>query len=204
MRRLTILATLFLFSLNTLYAKYTMEVKGGLSLSDSYNIGADTFDGRLTYNLGAELLYQTTENTEVGLGIGYKVNSPAKGEFYNSNPNRDMHLFNSIPIYGIAKYSFPDIGLFTPYVRAYLGTSWNLVGVYDYIESVTPGLHTGIGLGGMYGNVIVDLSYVLTQTRIKFWHDSDNDSNWTSEERDAKLTSITLTVGYKFEVSFLN
>jgi hypothetical protein len=203
MKRFISIITLF-FVTTSLYANYTMEIKGGLSLNDSYKIGSETFDGRLTYNAAAEILYATTDNTEVGVGISFKANSPTSGEFYSSDSNSSMHLFDSFPIYGIAKYSFPELGQFQPYVRAYLGMSWNSVGSYEYIESCTPGLHTGLGLGGIYGNVIVDLSYVLTQSSITFYHDSDGDNSYTAETRDAKLTSLTLTVGYKFEIGFLN
>lgn len=201
MKKLNIVIALFIFSISSIYAEYTMEVKGGLSLSDKYEIGSETFSGNLTYNLAAEVMYKTTDTTEVGLGISYKANSSTDGTFYNSNPNGSMHLFDSIPIYGIAKYNLPEINGFTPYVKAYLGLSFNSIGSYEYAESISSGLHTGIGFGGTYGNIVTDLSYVITQGSLKFWY--NNNGTYVAETREVTLTSLTLTVGYKFDLAFL-
>lgn len=202
MKKLIITFGIFLSIMNLAFAKYTMEIKGGLSLSDKYLIGSENFNGKLTYNLAAELMFETSPETEVGIGISYKANSSTKGTFYGENSNSSMHLFNSIPIYGVAKYILPEVGMFTPYVKGYLGMSWNQIGSYDYAESITPGLHTGIGIGGTYGSVVADLSYVITQGELEFWHNKSG--TFVKEKRDVKLTSITLTIGYKFEVNFLN
>jgi hypothetical protein len=201
MKKFNIIIVLFIFSISSIYAEYTMEVKGGLSLSDKYEIGSETFNGSLTYNLAVETMYATTDTTEVGLGISFKANSSTKGTLYDTDPNGSMHLFDSIPIYGIAKYTLPEINGFIPYVRAYLGLSFNRIGNYKYAESISSGLHTGIGFGGTYGNVVTDLSYVITQGDLKFWY--NNNGTYLSETRAVTLTSLTLTVGYKFELTFL-
>lgn len=202
MKNLIVKLGLFLSIISLSLANYTMELKGGLSLSDKYVIGSENFNGRLTYNLAAELMYETSPETEVGIGISFKANSSTKGTFYGENSNSSMHLFDSVPVYGIAKYILPEVGMFTPYVKAYLGISFNQIGSYDYAESISPGLHTGLGVGGTYENVVADLSYVITQGELEFWHNKSG--TFVKEKRDVKLTSITLTIGYKFEVNFLN
>lgn len=202
MKKLITALSLFLLSLSSIYAEYTMEVKGGLSLSDKYEVGSQTFNGRLTYNLALETMYATSDTTEIGIGISFKANSSTKGTFNASDPDGSMHLFDSIPIYGVAKYILPEIGSVTPYVKAYLGMSWNEVGSYEYAVSTTPGLHTGIGFGGTYNNVVADLSYVITQTELKYVDLQSGTAEYI--KRDVTLTSITLTVGYKFDVTFLN
>ena len=121
-----------------------IETKGGLALVDNYTISGAGYSGNLSYTFDVEGFYETTANTEIGIGIGYKYNSPAKGSLYSTNSSDSMHFFNSIPIYAVAKYTFPEFSGYTFFAKGYLGLAMNQIGDYDYAQSVDSGIYTGI------------------------------------------------------------
>jgi hypothetical protein len=188
--------SIFVLSLSNIFAKINVETKGGLSFSDNYTISGVPYSGSLSYEFGVEGYYETTPNTEVGLGIGYKYNSPAKGSLYSGSSSDSMHLFDSTPFYGIAKYRFPEISGLTFSGKVYVGMAMNQIGRYDYALSVRPGIYTGIGLGLEYGSVVSDLSYCLQQTEVTFV----NPTTIAEESKTVKHSSVNLTVGYRFEL----
>jgi hypothetical protein len=196
MKKIIFLGIFTLIFSNT-FAVINVETKAGLSLMDKYDISGGGYNGSISYNFGAEGLYEATDTTEVGLGFGYKYNSPAKGSIYSTNSSDSMHLFNSLHIYGVAKYTFPEIGQYTIYGKYYLGMSYNTIGNYDWALSVKPGIYTGLGLGLEYGNVVGDLSYCIQETQVTFINPDNGNSK---ETKSVKHSSINITGGYRFEL----
>ena len=112
---------------------------------------------------------------------------------------------NSIPLYVTGKYKFDTGSDIKPYVKADLGYSFNKMkksftvtakdlttgetgtATYEGLKAKN-GLYAGIGVGLEYSNVTADLSYVLTQSKIK-----DEDDSYK-----ANNGAVRLTVGYKF------
>jgi len=189
--------SIFILSLSNIFAVINIETKGGLALVDNYTISNAGYSGSLSYTFDVEGFYKATETTEIGMGIGYKYNSPAKGSLYSTNSSDSMHLFNSVPIYAVAKYTFPEIGGYTIFAKGYLGMSINQIGDYDYVQSVESGIYTGLGLGLYYGNVVGDFSYCLQQTQLTF---VNPDNGNKLETKSTKHSSMNLTVGYRFEL----
>ncbi len=189
--------SIFILSLSNIFAVINIETKGGLALVDNYSISGSGYSGSLSYTFDVEAFYETTDTIEIGMGMGYKYNSPAKGSLYSTNSSDSMHLFNSIPIYAVAKYTFPEISGYTIFAKGYLGMAINQIGDYDYAQSVDSGIYTGIGLGLYYGNVVGDLSYCLQQTELTF---VNPDNSNKLETKSTKHSSINLTVGYRFEL----
>lgn len=196
MKKLLILS-IFIFSLSNIFGVINVETKGGLALVDNYTISGAGYSGSLSYTFDLEAFYEATDNTEIGIGIGYKYNSPAKGSLYSLNSSDSMHLFNSVPFYAVAKYTFPEVSGYTFFMKGYLGMAINQIGDYDYAQSVDPGIYTGLGLGLYYGNVVGDFSYCLQQTELTF---VNPDNNNKLETKSTKHSSINLTVGYRFEL----
>ena len=196
MKKLLILS-IFVLSLSNIFAVINIETKGGLALVDNYTISSAGYSGSLSYTFDVEGFYKATETTEIGMGMGYKYNSPAKGSLYSTNSSDSMHLFNSIPIYAVAKYTFPEISGYTIFAKGYLGMAINQIGDYDYVQSVESGIYTGIGLGLYYGNVVGDFSYCLQQTQLTF---VNPDNGNKLETKSTKHSSMNLTVGYRFEL----
>lgn len=111
---------------------------------------------------------------------------------------------NSIPLYVTGKYKFDTGSDIKPYIKADLGYSFNKMKksmtvtekklttgeTETYTEGLKAknGLYAGVGVGVEYNNVTADLSYVLTQSKIK-----DEDDSYK-----ANNGAVRLTVGYKF------
>lgn len=191
-----ILMSIFLLNITNAFAVYFIEAKGGLAFVDKFDVGATSYSGSLSYILSGEILYEASKSTEVGIGFAYKANSAAKGALYSNDPNASMHLFDSFPVYGVAKYHFPEIKGVSPYAKAFLGVGFNTVGRYDWVVKSSDGLYTGFGLGGEYGNIVGDFSYCMTQSELTFY----NENTLSYEIRDTKHSSFNITIGYKYEL----
>jgi len=198
MKKLLILLS-FVFCMTNVYAKISIETKGGLAFIDNYSISGSGYTGRLSYLFGLEALYESSASTEVGIGFGYKYNSPAQGILYpftGFSSSDSMHLFNSYPIYGIVKYKFPEVSGFLPFGKIYVGMAYNEIGDYYYAQSVNPGLYTGIGFGADYGSVVGDLTYGLQETQMNFV----NPTTRQTEKKSVSHSSVNFTIGYRFEL----
>lgn len=193
MKKLFIILS-FITCITNIFGEIHIETKGGLAFVDNYSISGAGYSGRLSYLFGLEALYKSSESTEVGVGFGYKYNSPAQGVLYSSDSD-SMHLFNSYPIYGIAKYKFPDVSGFSPFGKVYIGMGYNDIGDYQWAQSVKSGLYTGIGLGADYGNIVGDLTYGLQETQMIFV----NPTTKVSEKKSVTHSSLNFTIGYRFE-----
>lgn len=195
MKKLLILLS-FVFCMTNVYAKISIETKGGLAFIDNYSISGSGYTGRLSYLFGLEALYESSASTEVGIGFGYKYNSPAQGVLFSSDSD-SMHLFNSYPIYGIAKYKFPEVSGFLPFGKIYVGMAYNEIGDYYWAKSVNAGLYTGIGFGADYGNIVGDLTYGLQETQMVFINHNNNNKE---EKKTVTHSSVNFTIGYRFEL----
>lgn len=198
----SLLTFIFILNISNIFALIHIETKGGLAFVDNYTISSSDYSGRLSYLFGLEALYETTPNTEVGVGVGYKYNSPAKGLLFSGSSSDSMHLFDTFPIYGVVKYKFPKMGEFLPFGKIYVGMGYNTIGEYTYAQSVDSGLYTGIGLGADYGNIVGDLTYGLQQNQMTFVNPSTTQpdpNNPITEKKSVSHSSLNFTIGYRFE-----
>ena len=194
MKKLLILL-ISIFCITNVFGKINIETKGGLAFIDNYSISGSGYTGRLSYLFGLEGLYESSKSTEVGIGFGYKYNSPAQGVIYQSGSD-SMHLFNSYPVYGLVKYKFPELSGFLPFAKIYVGMAYNEIGDYYYAQSVKPGLYTGLGFGADYGSVVGDLTYGLQETQMNFV----NPTTRQNESKSVTHSSVNFTIGYRFEL----
>ncbi len=191
----SLLSLIFILNISNIFALIHIETKGGLGFVDKYSLSGSNYNGRLSYLFGLEALYESSEKTEVGIGVGYKYNSPAKGLLYSASSD-SMHLFNTFPIYGVVKYKFPPMGEYLPFAKVYVGMGYNTIGEYNWAQSVESGLYSGIGLGADYGNVVGDLTYSLQQNQMSF---VNPDNNYQVEKKSVSHSSVNFTIGYRFE-----
>ena len=91
---------------------HKIEVKGGYDLGGKYkikdaknntyikNIDEDIDAKRNAFEAGAEYRYEVTPGLEVGAGVAYQQHNDLK--------DSKGELYNSVPIYGTAKYTFDN------------------------------------------------------------------------------------------------
>lgn len=175
----------------------TAEIKGGLAFSNKYELAGGTSTSGMSFKLGADFFYEATDTTEVGIGFAFKQNSAIDGSIYPEDANSSKKLFDSYPIYGVVKYKLPEFNNFRPYVKAYLGLSYNEVGSYPYLKTAKMGMYTGLGIGGEYNNTVFDLSWEVVDTELTFLNPG---AGYKEEVKNCKNTTFSLTVGYKFEL----
>lgn len=104
--------SIFILSLSNIFAVINIETKGGLALVDNYSISGAGYSGSLSYTFDVEAFYETTDTIEIGMGMGYKYNSPAKGSLYSTNSSDSMHLlirYLSMLLQNILSLRFRDI-----------------------------------------------------------------------------------------------
>ena len=168
--------------------------------------------GRVAPSIAVEVTKDLGSNFEAGLGLGYVWHG--KRDYKETGIDDDgtkyeakgkVPAINSIPLYVTGKYKFDTGSDIKPYVKADLGYSFNKMkksftvtakdlttgetgtATYEGLKAKN-GLYAGIGVGLEYSNVTADLSYVLTQSKIK-----DEDDSYK-----ANNGAVRLTVGYKF------
>ena len=168
--------------------------------------------GKVAPSIAVEVTKDLGSNFEAGLGLGYVWHG--KRDYKETGIDDDgtkyeakgkVPAINSIPLYVTGKYKFDTGSDIKPYVKADLGYSFNKMkksftvtakdlttgetgtATYEGLKAKN-GLYAGIGVGLEYSNVTADLSYVLTQSKIK-----DEDDSYK-----ANNGAVRLTVGYKF------
>lgn len=138
----------------------------------------------------AEVTKECYPNLELGLGTSYQKHNK------KSDTGRN---YNSVPIYGVAKYNFTVSESVVPYLKLNCGYSFN----FDEKEKNTDGVNTkmkvnngiyyGIGGGIEYNNFIVELMYKVNKSDVKFENNQENISKHRSS-----YYRTTLAIGYKF------
>ena len=107
--------------------------------------------------------------------------------------------YNSIPVYGTAKYKFDTQTAVKPYVKGDLGYSFNN-GDHDYGRlgkfKAKNGLYYGVGGGVNYNNFNVELMYKENQGEYEYEGPIGAKSKY-----DANYRRVSLGVGYDFNLS---
>ena len=166
---------------------HKIEVKGGYDLGGKYkikdaknntyikNIDEDIDAKRNAFEAGAEYRYEVTPGLEVGAGVAYQQHNDLK--------DSKGQLYNSVPIYGTAKYTFDTPTVVKPYIKGDLGYSANT-------DKAKDGLYYGAGAGVNVNNVNVDVMYKENQGKYKAGNDNIK----------ANYKRVTLGVGYNFNL----
>ena len=147
---------------------HKIEVKGGYDLGGKYH-----YDN--AFEAGAEYRYEVTPGLEVGAGVAYQQHNDLK--------DSKGELYNSVPIYGTAKYTFDTPTVVKPYIKGDLGYSANT-------DKAKDGLYYGAGAGVNVNNVNVDVMYKENQGKYKAGNDNIK----------ANYKRVTLGVGYNFNL----
>ena len=169
-----------------------VEVKGGYDLGGKYkikdaknntyikNIDEDIDAKRNAFEAGAEYRYEVTPGLEVGAGVAYQQHNDLK--------DSKGELYNSVPIYGTAKYTFDTPTVVKPYIKGDLGYSANT-------DKAKDGLYYGAGAGVNVNNVNVDVMYKENQGEYKYEGPVRVNSKY-----DANYRRVSLGVGYNFNL----
>jgi hypothetical protein len=156
--------------------------KVSLDLGSEYDNAWDT-DGFFAGSIGVEGYMTLTPMFDLGLGIAFEKHAKIK-DYYWTN-HHSSEAYNSIPIYGIAKFNFPVTwGEVKPFMVANLGYSIN---TNDYDN----GMYFGIGGGIEWNNFVFDLMYKV--------NDAERDYDW-SKGWDADYSRMEAGAAYKFNM----
>lgn len=184
---------LFLVLGATSFANYgKVEVRGGLDLGGKYRYGKNYRDQKTkntSGEVGVEYRYEVLPGLELGTGTAFQFHKDLK----DKGPDRQNYKnYNSIPVYGTAKYTFDTPTAIRPYIKGDLGYSINS-GDQDTVAGKAKaknGLYYGVGGGVNYNNVNVELMYKENQGQYKVG----------SSKADADYKRVTLGVGYDFNL----
>jgi len=106
--------------------------------------------------------------------------------------------YNSIPVYGTAKYTFDTQTTVKPYVKGDLGYSFNN-GDHDYGRlgkyKAEGGLYYGVGGGINFNNVNVELMYKENKGKYEYEGPLGVKSKY-----NANYGRVSLGVGYDFNL----
>ncbi len=163
---------------------HKVEVKGGYDLGGEYkvknnslNVNENVDTKKDTFEVGTEYRYEVTPGLEVGGGVGYQQHKKLK--------DSNGEAYNSVPIYGTAKYTFDTPTAVKPYIKGDLGYSANT-------DKAKDGLYYGAGAGVSVNNVNVDVMYKENQGKEK--------NNGIIDDTKANYKRVTLGVGYNFNL----
>ena len=186
---------LFLVLGATSFANYgKVEVKGGLDLGGKYRYGKNYRDQKTkntSGEVGVEYRYEVLPGLELGTGTAFQFHKDLK----DKGPDRQNYKnYNSIPVYGTAKYTFDTPTAIRPYIKGDLGYSVNN-GNHDFgIDGkfkAKNGLYYGAGIGANYNNVNLELMY--KENKGRYQHNN--------LKYDANYRRVSLGVGYDFNLS---
>ena len=190
---------LFLVLGATSFANYgKVEVRGGLDLGGKYRYGKNYRDQKTkntSGEVGVEYRYEVLPGLELGTGTAFQFHKDLKDKIDGQNEKN----YNSIPVYGTAKYTFDTPTAIRPYIKGDLGYSFNS-GNHDYGVlgkfKAKNGLYYGVGGGINFNNVNVELMYKENQGEYKYEGPVRVNSKY-----DANYRRVSLGVGYDFNLS---
>ena len=142
-----------------------IEAKGALDLGGKYHYGTNYRNQKIKNSsgeVGVEYRNEVAPGLEVGGGTAFQFHKDLKDKVDGQNEKN----YNSIPVYGTAKYKFDTQTDVKPYVKGDLGYSFNN-GNHDYGRlgkfKAKNGLYYGVGGGVNYNNFKVELMYKENQ-----------------------------------------
>ena len=140
--------------------------------------------------VGVEYRYEVTPGLELGGGTAFQFHKDLKDKFNGLNDKN----YNSVPVYGTAKYIFDVPSTVRPYVKGDLGYSFNSGNRNTVLgtEKAKNGLYYGVGAGINFNNLNVELMYKENQGEYK-----NEKSNY---KYDANYRRVSLGIGYDFNL----
>ena len=124
------------------FANSKIEIKGAWDMGGKYYFKNSSRKAKGNAGeVGAEYRYEVIPGLELGAGSAYQFHSKLKQE--------KGKLYNSVPIYATAKYSFDTNSTIKPYVKGDLGYSINT-------DDAKDGLYYGVGGAIKFNNLNVD------------------------------------------------
>ena len=160
------------------FANSKIEIKGAWDMGGKYYFKTSSRKAKGNAGeVGAEYRYEVIPGLELGAGSAYQFHSKLKQE--------KGKLYNSVPIYATAKYSFDTNSTIKPYVKGDLGYSINT-------DDAKDGLYYGVGGGIKFNNLNVDVMY------------KENKGKYTVGSKDYKADyrRVALGVGYDFNLGY--
>ena len=114
---------LFLVLGATSFANYgKVEVRGGLDLGGKYRYDKNYRDQKTkntSGEVGVEYRYEVLPGLELGTGTAFQFHKDLK----DKGPDRQNYKnYNSIPVYGTAKYTFDTPTAIRPYIQLIMET----------------------------------------------------------------------------------
>jgi len=100
------------------FANSKIELKGAYDLGGKYHFEKSSVKGKANaMEAGAEYRYEVTPGLELGGGVAYQAHKDVK--------EYKAEMYDSVPVYATAKYTFDTAAPVKPYVKGDLGYSIN-------------------------------------------------------------------------------
>ena len=159
------------------FANSKIELKGAYDLGGEYRFEKSSVKGKANaMEVGAEYRYEVTPGLELGGGVAYQAHKDVK--------EYKAEMYDSVPVYATAKYTFDTAAPVKPYVKGDLGYSINNNDAKD-------GVYYGVGAGlNINNNFNVDVMY------------KENKGKYEIGTKDYKADygRVSLGVGYNFNL----
>jgi hypothetical protein len=188
---------------------YNVNVKAGVDMMSEYSsfsIEGTDVNKKDADSIGFEIAVEGTKevmsNLEAGLGIAYQRHGEVEAESPFGDKLFDSEtIYDSIPVYALAKYTFKTYENKNFYVKGNLGYSFNLneenldwLGDTNVNSDVDNGLYWALGTGMEVDNWNVELMYQVNYADTEFSAEGESYSD------DLDYSRITLSVGYEFDI----
>lgn len=178
---------------------------------------------RFSPSLFAEITYNATPKTEVGLGLGYihrksshhiikQKTDNGNGALIDVIEEYPVNRYNSIPLYFLVKHNFYSQSDLRSYLKVDFGYAFNktkstlnltestdAAGDNNYSTekhnislNVENGNYYGIGFGVEYKNILAEIAYTHTDSRLTY------SSKLIRGESEYKNDALRFSVGYRF------
>ncbi|MCK5779971.1 MAG: outer membrane beta-barrel protein [Psychrilyobacter sp.] len=169
-----LLITLLLGATTTAFADKYLETRIGLTGFGTYNDSGSNVTKKykttgVGFDAALEFMSSVNDNFYLGAGVAYQTLQESK--------SHDEKLFQSFPVYGVAKYSLGYLGdsAWVPFIKANLGYAFNFKDGGN--DSPDNGLYYALGGGIENDGVVLEISYQDTYSEIN--HTNYDYSRWT-------------------------
>ncbi len=189
----------------------SFAAKGDISIVPKYGVGlgaayddapqvSEETDG-IGMSLALEGYYSVTDNFDLGLGVAYLKHADRKEDTYNygtGDVKTSGAEYDSIPLYVSSKYYLTKGNTVDSFLKFDLGYAFNTNGSdfkkdgKSHSTDIDNGLYWGLGGGIEYKNVVLDLMYNSTHSRV--------DVKDTGDSFDNNYGELTFSAGYKFNL----
>jgi hypothetical protein len=166
---------------------------------DAPQVSQDT-DG-IGVDIALEGFYSVSDNFDVGLGVGYLKHADRKADSFNWGTGSEKTSgaeYDSIPLYVTTKYYMMKGDAINSFLKLDLGYAFNTNGSdfekdgKNYSTDIDNGFYWALGGGIEWNNVVMDLMYTATHSRVDVKDEDDSFDNNYGE--------LTLSLGYKFNL----